>query len=168
MWPENSQWLGNKIPEFYGFLNFHHGYTNGLFGIPMDLVFNYGYQSVLNDQTIYLMNTFSSDRRASDISHRFSLWVKPEYIVQYINHAFFEWYLGGLFKNFQISDIIFGYEDKDLLRMKKTPALEGGLSSIETLVQMDMAGNYTLPMQLKTGKAGTPTQENSIANNRIG
>jgi hypothetical protein len=52
--------------------------------------------------------------------------------------------------------------------MKKTKALEGGLSSIETLVQMDMAGNYTLPMQLKTGKDGTPTQENSIANNRIG
>jgi hypothetical protein len=167
-WKENSQSLGNKIPEFYGFLNFHHDYTNVLFGIPMDLVFNYGYQSVLNDQTIYLMNTFSSDQRASDISHRFSLWVKPEYIVQYINHAFFEWYLGGLFKNFQISEIIFGYEDKDLVRMKKTPALEGGLTSIETLVQMDMAGNYTLPMQLKTGKAGTRTKENLIANEGIG
>lgn len=168
MWEENSQWLGNKIPEFYGFLNFHHNYTNVLFGIPMDLVFNYGYQSVLNDQTIYLMNTFSADQRASDISHRFSLWVKPDYIVQYINHAFFEWYLGGLFKNFKISDIIFGYEDTDLLRMKKTPALEGGLSSIETLVQMDMAGNYTLPMQLKTGKAGTPTQDKLISKKATG
>lgn len=150
-WVENEKYLGNKIPEMYGFLNYHYDFTGQLFGKPQDQIFNSGSCSVENDMTIYLLSSFAKDNRFSDVSHRFSIWASPDQLTQYLNHVFFEWYLGGLFRNINIKDQITGYEDSNLKKIQSEKPLMGGISDIEINIQLNFASPSSVPMQFKNG-----------------
>ena len=150
-WDENQSILKNKIPEFYGFANIHYNFTKTQFGLPMDIVYNYGKKSILNDQVIYRMTTFSEEQRTADLAHQFNIWCDPIVITTYFDHVFYEWFLGGFFAEQNMADIIYGYNDMNLIKLKNKPALKGG-QDIKVDIQVLFAKDSLVPMTLKTGK----------------
>ena len=68
--------------------------------------------------SIFLLNTFMREKRTSDLAHKFSIWCEPMYINAYVNHVFFEWYLGGFYAKRNVVDIIMGYDDPILMELK--------------------------------------------------
>ena len=114
--PENKDLLKNKIPEMFGFYNIHYDFGGSklIFGGETDVIFSNNQGSVENYYQVMLMYDFSRSARTSDIAHLFNIWSPPEYFVAYMDHLFFEWYLGGLIKEQKASNLLNGTEDATL------------------------------------------------------
>ena len=151
-WSINKETLKNKIPEIYGFANIHYNFTTQQFGLPMDMVYNYGKQSILNDQVIYLMSTFAQENRTADLAHQFSIWCEPIVLTTYFDHAFYEWYLGGFLKEQNIVDIVYGYKDSTQVKIANTKPLFGGQKDIDVNIQLNLASDFLIPVTQKTGR----------------
>ena len=114
MWQENTDYFQNKVPEIHGFLNRHYDKKTNIFRHELQDIFNNGPQSISNDMTIFLMNLLLRDNRRSDLAFKFDIWCPTEYMKSYIDHVFFEWYLGGFYHKAKIVDIVTGYYDPHL------------------------------------------------------
>ena len=97
---ENTGLLKNKIPEIYGFYNIHYNYQDIIFGGEADVIFSGNTGSIVNYYQMMLMKDLSKNERTSDLAHLFNIWSNPQYLVHYIDHLFFEWYLDGLIEEY--------------------------------------------------------------------
>jgi hypothetical protein len=115
---ENFDLLKNKIPEMYGFYNIHYDFEEIIFGGEADVIFSNNAGSITNYYQLIVMYDFSRGGRTSDQAHLFNIWSNPRYLVHYVDHLFFEWYLEGLIAEQKVSDIITGYSDPTIKRLK--------------------------------------------------
>jgi hypothetical protein len=120
---ENFSLLKNKIPEIYGFYNIHYDFDGVIFGGEPDIIFSNNAGSIVNYYQMMVMYDFSRSGRTSDQAHLFNIWSNPRYFVHYVDHLFFEWFLEGIITEQKVSDIVSGYDDKTIERIKVSPVL---------------------------------------------
>lgn len=102
----------------YGFYYIHYGFNNTIFGGEADVVFSGNAGSIENYYQMMVMYDFSRSGRTSDLAHLFNIWSAPQYLVHYIDHLFFEWFMEGLTAEILVRNIIEGYNDKTIQRLK--------------------------------------------------
>ena len=73
--------------------------------------------SITNYFQFFLMYQFSKYNRTSDLAHSFNIWSPAQFFASYGDHLLFEWYLGGLIGNVNLSSILTGMNDPTLLKI---------------------------------------------------
>lgn len=115
---ENFPLLKNKIPEMYGFYNIHYDFNGVIFGGEPDVIFSNNAGSIVNYYQMMVMYEFSRSGRTSDQAHLFNIWSNPRYLVHYVDHLFFEWFMEGLITEQKVSEMVKGYDDQTIDRIK--------------------------------------------------
>lgn len=144
--PGNIDLLQNQVPEIYGFYNIHHNFTGKIFGGEEDVIFSSNSGSFNNVFQLLLMQDLSREGRTSDLAHFFNIWSPSSYLVEYLDHLFFEWFFGGLFGSQNIGKLLFGRtSDSALLIVKQIPLLDGGKPDIDPVLSLGLIPSSMRP-----------------------